>query len=79
MVYPWSKKSNDEKEESVTEIKEEIVEKTEDNTNQDLPESGEAIVEEEKRGEEIVRLHTPYHWRSGNFPRPGSAASKAGP
>ena len=29
MVYPWSKKSNDEKEE--------IVEKTEDNTTQDLP------------------------------------------
>ena len=54
MVYPWSKKSNDEKEESVTEIKEEIVEKTEDNTNQDLPESGEVIVEEEKRGEEII-------------------------
>ena len=54
MVYPWSKKSNDEKEETVAEIKEKNVEKTEVVTDQDVPESGEEIVDEEKHGEEII-------------------------
>ena len=54
MAYPWSKKSNDEKEETVAEIKEKNVEKTEVITNQDVPESGEEIVDEEKHGEEII-------------------------
>ena len=54
MAYPWSKKSNDGKEETVAEIKEKNVEKTEVITNQDVPESGEEIVDEEKHGEEII-------------------------
>jgi|TARA_B100001750_G_scaffold246606_1_gene269445 hypothetical protein len=54
MAYPWSKKSNDGKEETVAEIKEKNVEKTEVITDQDVPESGEEIVDEEKHGEEII-------------------------
>ena len=54
MAYPWSKKSNDEKEETVAEIKEKNVEKTEVISDQDVPESGEEIVDEEKHGEEII-------------------------
>ena len=54
MAYPWSKKSNDGKEETVAEIKEKNVEKTEVVTDQDVPESGEEIVDEEKHGEEII-------------------------